>query len=120
MIQLKCPNGHLLKVEDRWAGHAGSCPRCHSRVVVPHPQPPVLSDDVIAEWLGAPAPTQSPPAEEPRSPSPRPELAQALHAHRTKFCPNCGAEVSAGYALCIYCKTYFRNAEEVVRRMHDE
>ena len=36
-IQVVCPNGHVLKVSDDYAGKMGLCPVCKARIKVPQP-----------------------------------------------------------------------------------
>ena len=35
-VEFRCPNGHLLRVSDKYSGRIGSCPTCAARVIVPH------------------------------------------------------------------------------------
>ena len=51
-ITFHCPNGHLLKVKDKYGGQTGLCPHCQARVLVPKAPEP-LSDDAIADLLGS-------------------------------------------------------------------
>ena len=57
-ITAKCPNGHVLKVKDEFAGKSGLCPHCHSRILVPMPVHPIetegISDDEVLGLLGPP------------------------------------------------------------------
>lgn len=45
-ITVTCPGGHVLHVEDKYAGRSGKCPKCHSVVHVPrtesHPEYEIL------------------------------------------------------------------------------
>jgi hypothetical protein len=34
-IEIQCPNQHLLRVKDEFAGKVGLCPHCHAKVQVP-------------------------------------------------------------------------------------
>jgi hypothetical protein len=36
-IQVECPNGHILKVKDKYAGKKGLCPHCEGQVLVQVP-----------------------------------------------------------------------------------
>src|SRR5690606_18975421 len=60
-IDVICPNGHLLRLKEKYAGTAGLCPHCHARIQVPH----VLRDEDILGLLG----DWTPPPPEP-SPTP--------------------------------------------------
>jgi hypothetical protein len=33
-IQVQCPNGHVFKVKDKYAGKKGLCPHCEGQVIV--------------------------------------------------------------------------------------
>ena len=33
-IQVECPNGHIFKVKDKYAGKKGLCPHCEGQVIV--------------------------------------------------------------------------------------
>ena len=39
-IQVTCPNGHRLRVKNRFAGKAGDCPYCRAKVRVPAARAP--------------------------------------------------------------------------------
>ena len=36
-ITVTCPSGHLLHLEEKYAGRSGKCPHCHALVHVPKP-----------------------------------------------------------------------------------
>ncbi len=36
-IQVECPNGHMFKVKDKYAGKKGLCPHCEGQVIVQVP-----------------------------------------------------------------------------------
>lgn len=129
-IQFKCPNGHELRVKDKFAGQAGLCPRCQVRVLVPSPAKAV-NEDAILEMLGPPNPV--PTANEPLPVHQEPRDAGAPAAddsaagsglmrstllHRgTKKCPKCHREVRVAYNLCPHCRTYFTDRGEITRRI---
>jgi hypothetical protein len=33
-IQVECPNGHIFRVKDKYAGKKGLCPHCEGQVIV--------------------------------------------------------------------------------------
>jgi hypothetical protein len=43
-------------------------------------------------------------------------LNQELASRGLKMCPKCHREVGIGYAVCIYCRTYFNDRTEIARR----
>lgn len=48
-IQVECPNGHVFKVKDKYAGKKGLCPHCEGQVIVIVPD--VLSGTPASEVL---------------------------------------------------------------------
>jgi hypothetical protein len=44
-IQVKCPNGHIFKVKDKYAGKKGLCPHCEGQVIVLVPDALTLLDE---------------------------------------------------------------------------
>ena len=36
-IRVECPNGHIFKVKDKYAGNTGLCPHCEGQVLVQGP-----------------------------------------------------------------------------------
>ena len=36
-IRVECPNGHIFKVKDKYAGKKGLCPHCEGQVIVQVP-----------------------------------------------------------------------------------
>lgn len=123
-IQLKCPNGHVLKVKDLLAGQTVSCPGCQAPVVVPI-QPAERWEEAILQLLGPPAAADWPagPLEAPTEPAAGgaevgPNLLRvAMPAGEMKVCPKCRRQVRACYDLCPHCQTYFTDLSEVRRRM---
>jgi hypothetical protein len=47
-IQVTCPNGHELRVKDKYAGKTGQCPHCRSEVSVPYQ----LTDEHVLGMVG--------------------------------------------------------------------
>jgi hypothetical protein len=120
-ISVICPNGHLLKVKNEFAGKSGFCPHCHGRVFVPMPLHPSekarISDDEILDLLGEPArvKAEAPPvAVEPEPESvhdtpPQPgsgiDLPGSSILGKHKVCPNCSHVVSVAFTHCPRCAT---------------
>jgi len=121
-IEVRCPNGHLLKVKDKYAGQTGLCPKCQARGLVPKPVE-AMSEQAICDFLGPPSEDDTPVHQEPSlqntgSGASGSSLIQAAFAAReTKTCPKCKHEVRICYALCPYCHTYFSDASEITRRI---
>jgi len=128
-IQFKCPNGHDLKVKEKYAGQMGLCPKCQVRVLVPAPAP-VMNDDAIMDLLGPP-PTEDPESlpvhQDARHRNPAlvdtasmsgsSLLGMPLLSRGTKTCPKCKRDVRSSYDICPHCRTYFTDVTEVNRRM---
>ncbi len=121
-IQFKCPNGHLLKVKDKYAGQTGLCPKCQARVLVPKAPEP-LSEDAIADLIGPPPAVddrpvyQETPSNDPAGSSGSSLIQASMSARDTKICPKCKREVRVCYSLCPHCQTYFSDAIEISRRL---
>jgi hypothetical protein len=43
-IQVECPNGHVFKVKDKYAGKKGLCPHCDGEVMVQVPDALTVSE----------------------------------------------------------------------------
>ncbi|MCL6505396.1 MAG: hypothetical protein K6T59_00060 [Bryobacteraceae bacterium] len=114
-IELTCPQGHKLKVKDRYAGKTGLCPRCGSRVRVPGVSEQEILRLLTCEEL-IEADHRASAAEEPAA-----GTVEAIPARRplagSKTCPRCKKEVRASFDLCPHCGTYFASPAEVWRRL---
>jgi len=126
-IKVTCPNGHTLKVKDKYAGQTGLCPKCQARVLVP-----ALNEDAICDLIGPPPPEDEwseglPVHQDPKhrglgessgigSGSTLRE--SSIIASKTKVCPKCRNHINARFDLCPNCGLYFANWDEIHRRMH--
>ena len=129
-IQVSCPNGHVLRVKDSYAGKSGYCPHCHAKVHVPKPQ--AFSEDDVIGVLGRPA--SVPPVEPAQS-----EVAEFVHQEpqpvevqqddesgialygssihqRPKVCPNCHKRTSFSFSICPSCGTPLPSGSEAPRQ----
>ncbi len=120
-IEVRCPHGHVFKVKDKYAGKRGLCPMCQQRVVVTVPQK--LSDDEIAELIGAP-PREEVVEEEASAIEGSSEsvldttpaetsgvsLIGASAIRHSQKCPNCSEQIPYWYAKCPRCQTYLPGA----------
>lgn len=128
-IAVTCPNGHQLKIKEKYAGQTGLCPHCQARVLVP-----TLNEDAVLDFLG-PAPPPPPPEEDPdsmpvyheapRTGSGSSSILTGSHIHgssilmrKTKLCPKCKHQIAAKFDLCPHCGLYFTNWDEIERRLH--
>lgn len=136
-IKVKCPNGHQLKVKDSFAGKTGLCPMCKAEIHVPVPEPAgLISEDDIIDVLGAHAPLSNHSASTSGI-SLDPALDSTLagsdsslqlgekiarthasdstvsHAMPKKICTKCNREISAGFHICPFCRTYVANLSDL-------
>lgn len=95
-FKLRCPNGHKLRFDAKDAGKKGTCPKCHSRVVLRAPRE--VSDTSILAVLGDVPSDRSVLLHAGEQP------AAALAPART--CPRCHTRLSAAFQLCPNCLTY--------------
>lgn len=127
-IQVVCPNGHMLKIADDWAGKKGLCPVCKARVKVPKPSDDQLSEDAILNILGDydpskswrkltdvpdPAAADAPKAAKAKS-SPEAEGKTAVEGATPpkKSCPQCNREIAAGIEICPHCRAHVAGADD--------
>jgi hypothetical protein len=111
-IAVDCPNGHTLKVKDKYAGKTGRCPYCRARVEVPDPSQ--VSDEDVLDYLSGPhARPQEQSLDESVFDDPSPadpeatgvSLAGSTTIRNKKFCPHCGKFVSLSFRYCPSCST---------------
>lgn len=122
-IEVTCPNGHQLKVKDRWAGKTGRCPKCNAKMKVPTPKK--ISDDEVLALIGDFVPMEvDPPPEKKDKPSDDENvlneyesamqqatsgmslLGSSVVAHKKK-CKKCGKSSNLWFATCEHCGEYF-------------
>jgi len=116
-IQVKCPNGHTLKVKNEFAGRQGLCPHCHARVQVP--QSKKISDEDIVDMIGPPKPAEEMDVhQEARADGSGVSLVgSSIMRRRTKICVNCRSEILERYDVCPHCHMYFTDRLEINRRL---
>lgn len=114
-IKVTCPNGHELKLKNKYAGQTGLCPKCQSRIYVPVPGG-VFTEDSVVDMLGPPMhEEESLPVHQesthrrPRgdSPSSIGQSGSSLVGAETFTCPKCKKVVPTTYHICPHCWTYF-------------
>jgi len=129
-IEVRCPNGHVLKVKDRFAGKSGLCPRCKARVEVPKPS--AVTDEEILDVLGPPPPPE-PDSEDEEAAGVGPGRPGEVHQDprhvlgsesgisllgssilgRKKICPGCHRVTSYSFKWCPGCGTPLWDADGV-------
>lgn len=102
-IQLVCPNGHVLRVKDSFAGRKGLCPVCKAPIQVPKPSTEELEDEVL-QIIGPHNPDSSELPLEPLTDS-------VEHLKRStmtpyKSCARCHREITSIAHICPFCHTY--------------
>lgn len=115
-IEITCPNGHNLKVKDKYAGKTGLCPYCKQRVAVPK----AITDADVAAMLSSPSDrSQRHHADDEENDdtsvldhriSGRESSSMSLlggsAVRHTKRCPNCSEDVPYWFATCPRCEQY--------------
>ena len=110
-IQVTCPNGHVLRVRDCFAGKVGLCPACKARVAVPKVDSE-LSEDEIIDVLGPHDPSQSGTGSTIVGNRPA-DRTVAGPSPPKKSCSKCNREISAGTHICPFCRTYIANLRDL-------
>ncbi len=110
-IEVTCPNGHVLRVKDCFAGKSGLCPACKARVLVPESRS-AFSEDEIIDVLGPHDPSHSGcgstiinnRASDNTVTNPGPPK---------KSCTKCNREISSGTHICPFCRTYIASLRDL-------
>jgi hypothetical protein len=125
-IRIDCPNGHPVKVEEKYAGRMGRCPACGAKVRIPQPDQGDLSEEAILDILGPsvpPAPQPLPVHAEPVATEAKAAAGSVIMGgskimggsriigspaidQPTRICPACKRKVSIRYQICPHCRTY--------------
>ena len=123
-IRVECPNGHVFKVKDKYAGKKGLCPHCEGQVIVHVPDAltseasDVLQQEAIQRRQAAqhhiyvdPARTCSTiranMAAAPSSGTSGSLLGSSVIRHNIKC--KCGEHVPMWYARCPACGAYLEH-----------
>jgi len=103
-IRVECPNGHVFKVKDKYAGKKGICPHCEGKVIVEVPSAlsklseSVSDESVVDDYEG-------------RMPSDASGslLGSGSIVQHTVECTNCKRKVPFWYATCPACGQHLDN-----------
>jgi hypothetical protein len=127
-IQVECPNGHIFKVKDKYAGKKGLCPHCEGQVIVQvpdalsaNPASDVLQREAIQrrqakqhQTAKASSASDSHVFDDPNEgPSPASSgtsgslLGSSVIRHNIKC--KCGSHVPMWYARCPACGQYLEH-----------
>lgn len=128
-IQVECPNGHVFKVKDKYAGKKGLCPHCEGQVIVVVPDAlsllneadEALQQDAIRHRQAAQHPTtgsssgshSSSVLDDSHDFGSAPGtsgslLGSSVIRHNIK-CIKCGERVPMWYARCPHCGEYLEH-----------
>ncbi len=110
-IRVVCPNGHSLKIKNKFAGQTGMCPICKSRILVPAPKEEVVGEDSIMDIL---SPEESGlseiEAETPEFDTETGDVWSGMGGSvAPKICSKCLEEIPGDARICPHCKTYVAN-----------
>ena len=108
LIEVRCPNGHLLHVKEKHAGKTGACPRCSAPVRVPP-----LPRSSATDGLGISAAQQSSEdallhhlKQDTKSTSSDSSSSSFFSlTTKGKTCLECGNVVSVSFSICSRCGT---------------
>src|SRR5690349_19875041 len=112
-IDVICPNGHALKIKDKYAGKTGRCPHCQMPVQVPVASSAAhLTDDDILSMVGPPVTNNDLPVHQEAHPFESGSGLSLLggsgiQKRSTKTCLKCKREVNARLDICPHCHMYF-------------
>ncbi len=97
-IRVECPNGHVFKVKDKYAGKKGVCPHCDGKVVV---HVPTTVSSFSSNVLDA--------ASHPGGSSSSSLLSGSAIKHSKRPCKKCGTMNPYWHAKCASCGTFQDN-----------
>jgi hypothetical protein len=123
-IQVECPNGHVFKVKDKYAGKKGLCPHCEGQVIVVVPdalssltENEEFQKDALRSRQAAkhasPGSSSSSVLDDSHDLGSTPGtsgslLGSSVIRHHIK-CANCGERVPMWYARCPHCGVYLEH-----------
>jgi hypothetical protein len=119
-IRVECPNGHVFKVKDKYAGKKGLCPHCEGQVIVLVPdalsevgevlQQEALQRRQAAQHHVSPTGTHvfDDPHDEPAGPGTSGSLLGSSVIRHNIRC-KCGEHVPMWYARCPACGAYLEH-----------
>ena len=125
-IQVECPNGHVFKVKDKYAGKKGLCPHCEGQVIVVVSDAFSLLDETDELQKDAIRHRQAAKQKTPSSSSSSSSVLDDSHdfgstpgtsgsllgssviRHNIK-CGKCGERVPMWYARCPHCGDYLEH-----------
>jgi hypothetical protein len=120
-IRVECPNGHVFKVKDKYAGKKGLCPHCEGQVIVivpdaltAHEASDVLQREAIQRRQAKQRQSDSHVFDDPNEAVAAPSsgtsgslLGSSVIRHNIKC--KCGEHVPMWYARCPACGQYLEH-----------
>jgi hypothetical protein len=103
-IQVVCPNGHPLTVNESCAGRMGLCPVCKAPVKVPQADTRQVSEGAVLDVLGPGKPAVAAAGGKLEGDVPA-DHAETVKAPK-KRCVRCNREIPASLPACPYCHSY--------------
>lgn len=120
-IACRCPNGHVLKVKDKYAGKTGLCPKCGAAMQVPAASEEEEFIEMIPREKEPPAPAGRSIFDDDEEPTPRERrggrssistseslLSSASVVKHCKKCPKCFELAPLWHVRCLKCNHYFQ------------
>ena len=110
-IRVHCPNGHVFKVKDKYAGKKGLCPFCEGRVIVQVPDLISTTSETMRHSTRQPPPNDAGSSsifDDPhfdQAASSGSLLSGSVIQHKT-LCAKCGERAPLWYARCPACGEY--------------
>ena len=103
-IQVVCPNGHPLTVNESCAGRMGLCPVCKAPVKVPQADTRQVSEGAVLDVLGPGKSAVGAVVGKLYSDTPA-HHSETLQTPK-KRCVRCNLEIAATLPACPYCHSY--------------
>jgi hypothetical protein len=110
-IQVVCPNGHPLTVDESCAGKIGLCSVCKAPVKVPQPDNRQVSEDAVLDFLGPAMPDAT--AAKTFLSGAAPCSPRDSAKFPKKRCGRCNREVIASLPVCPYCHNSFAGSSDL-------
>ena len=107
LIEVQCPNGHRLQVNEKHAGKIGACPRCSAPVKVPLPSQADggLGGPEASQHASDKSVPQAPRRDRAKAASDSSSPAPSVVSGKEKLCVACGKVVSQSFSVCTRCGT---------------
>jgi anti-anti-sigma factor len=119
LIEVRCPNGHVLHVKEKHAGKMGACPHCSAPVRVPLAGEAYQGDAPGVHSIHQP-PTQEVVHEEQEGDHPGKTSDSSIFLGHDKRCVWCGKPVSHASGKCNWCGTPMSNYRHLAVQQEGE